>query len=231
MVGAFNVVEGYSYARHELKPGQRTEVVIIEQVDIRQMSRGDMDAACKVLGLAFADNPNTLAITRGDRAKAQRVIQAGVRVAKLGRKCSHVLVAAKADRIVGVLNAAEWPNCQMRMGEKLSTAPAMVLVLGSALPRQLRLLSVWRKQDPHRRHWHVGPIGVDPEVQGRGVGKALLAWFLKMIDEQGSHAYLETDVDRNVVLYQSFGFEVIAQADFEGVNNRFMWREARTRSS
>jgi len=38
-----------------------------------------------------------------------------VRVAKLGRKCSHVLVAEKAGRIVGVLNAAEWPNCQMRI--------------------------------------------------------------------------------------------------------------------
>src|SRR5215472_15702052 len=77
------------------------KVVIIEQVDIRQMSRGDMDAACKVLGLAFADNPNTLAVTRGDRTKAQRVIQAGVRVAELGRKCSHVMVAEKAGRIVG----------------------------------------------------------------------------------------------------------------------------------
>jgi ribosomal protein S18 acetylase RimI-like enzyme len=205
--------------------------VTIEQIDIRQMSRGDMDAACKVLGLAFADNPNTLAVTRGDRAKAQRVIQAGVRVAKLGRKCSHVLVADKAGRIVGVLNAAEWPNCQMRMGEKLRTVPAMVLVLGSALPRQLRLLSLWGKQDPRRGHWHLGPIGIDPQLQGRGVGKALLGRFLKMVDERGANAYLETDVDRNVALYQSFGFEVIAQADFEGVNNRFMWREARTRSS
>ena len=195
------------------------------------MSSGDLDAACKLLGLAFADNPSTLAVTRGDRAKAQRIIQAGVRVAKLGRKFSHVLIAEKVGRIVGVLNAAEWPNCQMRLGEKFRTAPGMAWVLGSALPRQLKLLSLRSNQDPPRTHWHLGPIGVDPQLQGHGIGKALLAGFLKMVDEQGSHAYLETDVDRNVALYESFGFEIIAQADFEGVNNRFMWREARARAS
>jgi len=107
----------------------------------------------------------------------------------------------------------------------------MVRVMGSALPRQLKLLSLWSKQDPRRGHWHLGPIGVDPKLQGCGIGKALLGWFLKMVDEQGSHTYLETDVDRNVALYGSFGFRVIAQADFEGVNNRFTWREARARSS
>lgn len=32
------------------------------------------------------------------------------------------------------------------------------------------------------------------------------------------------DVDRNVVLYEKFGFKVIAQAEINGVNNRFMWR-------
>ena len=47
-----------------------------------------------------------------------------------------------------------------------------------------------------------------------------------MVDEQGSPAYLETDVDRNVALYEKFGFKVIAHADVMGVNNRFMWRPA-----
>jgi hypothetical protein len=33
-------------------------------------------------------------------------------------------------------------------------------------------------------------------------------------------------VDRNVALYETFGFRVIARADIMSVNNRFMWREA-----
>lgn len=191
------------------------------------MSPTEIDAACAVIGLAFADNPNTLVMAGGNRAKAQRMMQAAVRVAKLGRKYSRVVVAEDAGRIVGVLNAAEWPTCQLTMREKLKTAPAMVRAMGLALPRALKMTSVWAKHDPRERHWHVGPIGVHPSYQGRGIGSAMLGAFLQTVDDQKSPAYLETDVDRNVALYQTFGFKVIAHADVMGVDNRFMWRQAR----
>ena len=195
---------------------------------IRRMSSGDMDVACEVIGLAFEDNPNTLAMVRGDRSRARGMMETAVRAAKLGRKYSHVLLAEDEGRVVGVLNAAEWPNCQPSMGEKLKAAPVLIRVVGSGLPRSLRLMSVWAKHDPQERHWHLGPIGVHPELQGRGVGKLLLGSFLTTVDEQRLPAYLETDVDRNVVLYEKFGFKVIAQEEINGVNNRFMWRPAQS---
>jgi hypothetical protein len=60
----------------------------MDGIGIRPMSRTEIDAACAVIGLAFADNPNTLVMAGGNRAKAQQMMQAAVRVAKLGRKCS-----------------------------------------------------------------------------------------------------------------------------------------------
>ena len=54
----------------------------------------------------------------------------------------------------------------------------------------------------------------------------MLAAFLNMADAQGAPAYLETDLDSNVALYEQFGFKVIAQERISGVNNRFMWRQA-----
>jgi ribosomal protein S18 acetylase RimI-like enzyme len=202
----------------------------MDGIEIRRMSPNDIGAACKVLGLAFADNPNTLVVARGDRARAQRMTESGARFAKLGRRYSHVLVAEDKGRVVGVLNAIGWPNCQLRMSEKLKMAPSMIWVTGLGLPRAFRMMNVWTKHDPRKRHWHVGPIGVHPDLQGRGIGKAMLAAFLDMADAQGSPAYLETDVDRNVALYEKFGFKVIGQEDIAGVNNRFMWREAAARS-
>jgi ribosomal protein S18 acetylase RimI-like enzyme len=144
-------------------------------MNIRRMSSGELDEASRLIASAFVDNPNTLAVTRGDRTKAQRIMQAGVRVAKLGRKCSYTMVAEQAGRIVGVLNAAEWPNCQLRIGEKIRTTPAMIKVMGTALPRQLKLLALWGRQDPRRGHWHLGPIGVAPELHGLGIGTAVSA--------------------------------------------------------
>ena len=45
-------------------------------MEIRLLSPEDMDAACEVIGLAFADNPHTLAVVRGDRSRGARMMRA-----------------------------------------------------------------------------------------------------------------------------------------------------------
>jgi len=189
-----------------------------------------MAAVCEVIGLAFADNPSTLANVRGDRTRARHIMQDAVRVAKFGRRWSYALVAEQGDSVVGALNAAEWPHCQLGMAEKIKTAPAMAWIMKSALPRAFTMMTKREARDPHEPHWHIGPIGVRPELQGHGVGKALLSAFLTTIDEVGSPAFLETDVDRNAELYESFGFAVTSREDIVGVNTRFMWRDSPSRT-
>ena len=200
-----------------------------DNIEIRRMTAADMDSVCEVIGLAFADNPSTLANVRGDRARARRLMQEAVRVAKFGRRWSHALVAEQGGMVVGALNAAEWPHCQLGMVEKIKTAPAMLRIMKAALPRAFTMMNMREARDPHEPHWHIGPIGVRPELQGNGVGNALLKTFLTTVDEQGSPAFLETDVDRNVVLYESFGFSVTSREDIVGVNTRFMWRDTQPR--
>jgi ribosomal protein S18 acetylase RimI-like enzyme len=197
---------------------------------IRPMTGAELDAACEVIGLAFADNPSTLANVRGDRTKARSMMQRAVRVAKLGRPFSSVLVADDHGRLVGVLNATPWPRCQLSLSEKLKTAPTMIRIMGSALPSTLKMTNARAEHDPQQPHWHIGPVGVHPDYQGHGVGKALLASLAETLDEQAMTAFLETDVDRNVTLYEQFGFQVIAKAEIIGINTRFMCREAQTKS-
>jgi len=202
----------------------------LPDIVIRRMTRADMAAVCEVIGLAFADNPSTLANVRGDRTRARHIMQDAVRVAKFGRRWSYALVAEQGDSVVGALNAAEWPHCQLGMAEKIKTAPAMAWIMKSALPRAFTMMTKREARDPHEPHWHIGPIGVRPELQGHGVGKALLSAFLTTIDEVGSPAFLETDVDRNAELYESFGFAVTSREDIVGVNTRFMWRDSPSRT-
>jgi ribosomal protein S18 acetylase RimI-like enzyme len=188
----------------------------------------DLEAVCEVVGLAFATNPSTLANVRGDPARATRVMRDAVRVAKFGRRWSYALVAVQHGEIVGALNAAEWPHCQLGLAEKIKTAPAMLGVWRGALPRAFKMMARREAHDPHRPHWHVGPVGVRPGLQGQGIGKALLHQFLLIVDRQAAAAFLETDVDRNVMLYQRFGFAVTTRETILGVDTRFMWREAQT---
>jgi ribosomal protein S18 acetylase RimI-like enzyme len=200
----------------------------VGDVEIRPMTTQDMDAVCRVIGLAFAENPSTLANVRGDRDRARQTMRDAVRIAKFGRSWSHALVAVHAGRIVGALNAVEWPHCQLSMVEKVRTAPSMMRIMRSALPRAFTMMSKREAADPHKPHWHIGPVGVRPELQGRGIGKTLLKSFLAEVDEHEAAAFLETDVDRNVIFYEKIGFTVMSRQEIVGVDTRFMWRDPRT---
>ena len=90
------------------------------------------------------------------------------------------------------------------------------------------MMSKREAADPHQPHWHIGPVGVRPELQGHGIGRSLLESFLAEIDEEEEAAFLETDVDRNVILYEKVGFTVTSRQEIVGVNTSFMWREPRT---
>jgi ribosomal protein S18 acetylase RimI-like enzyme len=191
------------------------------------MTHEDMDAVCELIGLAFADNPSTLANVGGNQTRARRVMRDAVRVAKFGRPWSYALVAVRGDEIVGALNAVEWPHCQLTVSEKIKTAPSMVCIMRSALPKAFTMMAKREAHDPGQPHWHIGPVGVRPDLQGHGIGKALLTSLLSTVDDHGSAAFLETDVDRNVTLYEKFGFNVMSREAIVRVDTRFMWREAR----
>ncbi len=60
---------------------------------------------------------------------------------------------------------------------------------------------------PTEPHWHLALIGVDPAMQGRGLGSRLLEATLAVCDGAGQPAYLEATTPRNVALYERYGFE------------------------
>lgn len=65
--------------------------------------------------------------------------------------------------------------------------------------------------------WHLADIAVDPALQGKGVGRALLAACLSACDHDGRPAYLESTNAANLSFYERFGFERIGLIETEGV--------------
>lgn len=59
------------------------------------------------------------------------------------------------------------------------------------------------------RHWYLPMIGVDPGLQGQGLGSALLAHSLALCDQDSLPAYLESSNPSNVPLYERHGFRVV----------------------
>ena len=64
---------------------------------------------------------------------------------------------------------------------------------------------------PSEPHWYLAMLGVDPLLQGNGIGSALLRYGLARADEQAMLAFLETGKPSNIPLYERSGFEVLAE--------------------
>ena len=92
--------------------------------------------------------------------------------------------------------------------------------------RAARWFTDWSRRDPDRPHAHFGPFGVEPELQGNGIGSLVLREYTRRLDDAGEHSYLETEKPENVALYSRFGFEVVDEGEVIGVHCWFMWREA-----
>jgi GNAT superfamily N-acetyltransferase len=75
-----------------------------------------------------------------------------------------------------------------------------------------RFFSVLAAVDPyHHRdvppaHWYVMVVGVAPEVQGQGLGRALLQPIIDRANALGQPCYLETAQPKNVAFYEHLGF-------------------------
>jgi ribosomal protein S18 acetylase RimI-like enzyme len=66
---------------------------------------------------------------------------------------------------------------------------------------------------PDEPHWYLDNIGVDPTVQGQGLGRALIEHGLALAAADDTGALLETTVPTNVAYYEHLGFYTIEQGD------------------
>jgi len=80
------------------------------------------------------------------------------------------------------------------------------------------------------KHWYLAVLAVDPQHQGKGYASKLLNEMLPYIDEEDLHCYLETEGEKNVSMYQHFGFEVVDEFVVPRTNDKLvaMLRKPRT---
>ncbi len=74
-------------------------------------------------------------------------------------------------------------------------------------------------------HWYLMALGTRPEVQGTGMGSALIEVGAAKADAAGIPCYLETATESNVAFYTKRGFEVVAEEDVLGFTFRGMVRK------
>ena len=73
----------------------------------------------------------------------------------------------------------------------------------------LSAIDPFHQRDVPRAHWYVFVLGVSPEAQGTGLGRALLEPVIDRARAEGLPCYLETAQPKNVGFYQHLGFRVL----------------------
>jgi ribosomal protein S18 acetylase RimI-like enzyme len=181
--------------------------------------------ATGVLTRAFEDNPATLAIFAGYapdelRRGLGRAIAAFVDIS-WRHGTSEVLL--RAGRVIGValtFGPGAYPpplGAQLRMAAR---------VAGSGLRSALgyaRAGEHMQRLHPKDPHWYLFFLGVEPELQGQGLGGQLLERLNERADRDQVIGYLETDRESNLRLYQRYGFQILTDDLLPRVRDLRLW--------
>ena len=107
----------------------------------------------------------------------------------------------------------------------LGIAPAFLSVARHHPMRASRVLRGVIAHHPTTAHWYLSHLGVAPERQGAGVGRALVEAGLRRADSDGVGAYLETANPDNVAFYEAAGFGAVGTCREEGAPEIWLlWR-------
>ena len=197
----------------------------MDQINIEPFQPEDTKDAAHVVAVAMRTNPSHVAVFQGH---ADEEIQRATGVFEILFQNSPgtTLVARQEGKLVGVLRMVQSPFCLGPPPEAAQMLePIMKKALGDSFSRFNEWFSVWIQNDPKEPHWHLGPNGVLPEVQGQGIATQVLTRLCEQIDTDRIAAYLETDKPENVRLYERFGFKVTSETTEPfGVRTYFMWR-------
>jgi GNAT superfamily N-acetyltransferase len=194
---------------------------------IRRASAEDVPRLALVLARAFYDDPVFNWLVPEDSERLRRSARG---FAFYLRKVylPHAQSYATDDSAGGALwlPPNTWhhgPLAQLRL------APGMIAALGPRLPQVLRAISTIESNHPHEPHYYLAFAGVDPPLQGKGIGTALLQPILDRCDREGTPAYLEATTPRNRACYERQRFEVTEEFRFPkgGPPSWRMWREPR----
>jgi ribosomal protein S18 acetylase RimI-like enzyme len=156
------------------------------------------DATTRVAWLRFVmgamvrlNQPHGLMFRNGDDT-----MQAVITLAPPGR------YAPSYQRLAGyLLERSTWK----------AGAPSLRFVTGT-----LRLLALIDRMHLKEPHYYVECLGVEPDHQGKGLGRTLLEPVLAMADREHVPTYLETSNPKNLSFYRRFGFDVTAEVSLSG---------------
>lgn len=198
---------------------------------------GQHAEAAAVLGRAFVNDPLISAIigyVSDVSVRAERMARLfGVILAEQGHSGQPVIGVLDGRRVgaAAIIEQVAQPSSSAAtVIHGLAMLPEMIRAAGlSGLGRAISTLDTLLKNRPPEPHIYLNVLGVEPELQRRHFGVALLDYLRTQVAQRPDLAgvYLETATEDNVAYYSHVGYQVIGEIRPIGVR---MWRMLQPRT-
>jgi GNAT superfamily N-acetyltransferase len=199
-------------------------------MQIRSATGDDVEACARVLARAFHDDPGTMLI-EPDAERRRAIFPAFFRTFVVASLASGGDLVVPEGEVLGL---ASWfgPDSHAPADAAMGEAGMAEVVDAfgpAATQRMVEMTGELERQHKARMtgpHLRLEFFGVDPEVQGRGIGGALMQHGHRRADALGLPCYLETFTEENVRYYEHRGYGVMGTYHVgEGVPVYAMRRE------
>jgi len=196
-------------------------------VTARAATWADADAAAATLARAFIDDPLICFMLRDASTRAAKMPRLFKLLFKLGLPHGACDLTSGAEAVALWRPPSAW---HIPVWQYVTNGADFISLFGFGGAMQVMgAMDVIEKRHPHEPHWYLQAIGTDPDKQGKGYGGVVMRRQLALADAAGMPAYLESSKEKNIPIYQSFGFEVTGEIQVPGGPMLWpMWRPAAT---
>lgn len=202
--------------------------------DVLRLRADEVAEAAEVVVRAFERDPLFRHFFPGTDRRYLRQLRAAFRMlfgANLQRGQPLFGIRVQGT-LVGAV-ALEKPGRPMSWGDCLRSPRLLRQLVGFGLvagPRAMARVDRWdrgvRTLRPSEPHFYVLGLGVLPEFQGKGYGRALMQRLHQEAEAHGEAVGvgLDTDTEGNVSFYRHLGYEVTGAVDIGGFEMHCMFR-------
>jgi len=188
-----------------------------DSIKIKFMEINEIEESAKTLSIAMLNNSLHIAVLKGNEEK-QRLKIESMFIDLFQTHPGITYIAKEGQTIVGVMRMK---SCNGSISKQKKSDNSEE----SDIDHRIEIMyQEWAENDPKEQHWHLGPVGVIPTHQGKGIGSMFMTIFCNEVDKCSRKSFLETDLDKNVSFYKKFGFKVVGTSNIFGVESRYMAR-------
>jgi ribosomal protein S18 acetylase RimI-like enzyme len=181
-----------------------------ESNNLIRLQKDQIRPAAEMLARAFNDDAFFKKLVPDPEKRLAKAAHLFAFNLKIGIKYGEVYTTSSNLEGITMWMPPEGDNISLWRAIRCGVIP-LVFRVGFGLMRKMNAADAYgervRKRLTPKRYWYLAVLGVDPDHQGKGHASAMMKPMLKRIDDEGLPCYLETDGEKNISMYQHFGFK------------------------